>query len=86
MRIDIITAIPALLDGPLSHSIVKRAIDKNLAQIKVHNLRDYSTKKHKNVDDYPFGGESGMVISVEPVDRAITALKSQRKYDEILFT
>ena len=86
MRIDIITAIPALLDGSLSHSIVKRAIDKNLAQIKVHNLRDYSTKKHKNVDDYPFGGESGMVISVEPVDRAITALKSQRTYDEIIFT
>lgn len=86
MRIDIITVLPGLLEGPFDHSIVKRAIKKGLVEIHIHNLRDYSTNKHRNVDDYPFGGEAGMVIAVEPVERAIEALKSERNYDEIIFT
>ncbi|MDO5395966.1 MAG: tRNA (guanosine(37)-N1)-methyltransferase TrmD [Bacteroidales bacterium] len=86
MRIDIITVIPEMLESPLGCSILKRACNKGLAEIHVHNLRDYSTNKHRKVDDYPFGGEAGMVIQVEPVDRCITALKSQRSYDEVIFT
>ena len=86
MRIDIITVLPEMVEGPLSCSIVQRAQDKGLAQIHVHSLRDYSTDKHRRVDDYPFGGEAGMVLQVEPIDRAITALKSQRKYDEVIYT
>lgn len=86
MRIDIITVIPEMLESPLGCSILKRACNKGLAEIHVHNLRDYSTNKHRKVDDYPFGGEAGMVIQVEPVDRCITALKSQRRYDEVIFT
>lgn len=69
MRIDIITVLPELLESPLNHSIVKRAQDKGLAEIHVHNLRDYSTDKHRRVDDYPFGFAAGMVIQIEPVDR-----------------
>lgn len=86
MRIDIITVLPEMLDSPLSCSILKRAQDKGLADIQIHNLRDYSTNKHRRVDDYPFGGEAGMVLQVEPVDRAISALKEQRSYDEIIYT
>lgn len=86
MRIDIITVLPEMLVSPLGCSILKRATDKGLAEIVVHNLRDYSTNKHRKVDDYPFGGEAGMVIQVEPVDRCISALKAQRHYDEVIFT
>jgi len=86
MRIDIITVLPDLLTGPFDHSIVKRAIDKGLVEIHIHNLRDYSTNKHRNVDDYPFGGEAGMVMSIEPIENAIIKLKSEREYDEIIFT
>ena len=86
MRIDIITVLPELLDGPLNNSILKRAQDKGLAEIVVHNLRDFTLDKHRRVDDYPFGGEAGMVMQIEPVDRAISYLKSQRDYDEVIFT
>lgn len=86
MRIDIITVLPELLDGPLNNSILKRAQDKGLAEIVVHNLRDFTLDKHRRVDDYPFGGEAGMVMQIEPVDRAISYLKEQRHYDEVIFT
>ena len=86
MRIDIITVLPELLQSPLNYSILKRAQDKKLVEIVVHNLRDYSFDKHRRVDDYPFGGEAGMVMQIEPVDRAITQLKSERNYDEVIFT
>lgn len=75
-----------MLQSPLECSILKRARDKGLAEIVVHNLRDYTTNKHRKVDDYPFGGDAGMVIQVEPVDRCISALKAQRDYDEVIFT
>lgn len=86
MRIDIITVLPELLDGPLNNSILRRAQDKGLAEIVVHNLRDFSLDKHRRVDDYPFGGEAGMVMQIEPVDRAISYLKEQRRYDEVIYT
>ena len=86
MRIDIITVLPELLQSPLNYSILKRAQDKKLVEIVVHNLRDYSLDKHRRVDDYPFGGEAGIVMQIEPVDRAITQLKSERNYDEVIFT
>lgn len=86
MRIDIITVLPEMLKSPLNCSILKRAQDKGLAEIVVHNLRDYTTNKHRKVDDYPFGGDAGMVIQVEPVDRCISALKAERNYDEVIFT
>ena len=86
MRSDIITVLPELLQSPLNYSILKRAQDKKLVEIVVHNLRDYSLDKHRRVDDYPFGGEAGMVMQIEPVDRAITQLKSERNYDEVIFT
>lgn len=86
MRIDIITVLPEMLESPLNCSILKRAQDRGLAQICVHNLRDYTTNKHRKVDDYPFGGDAGMVIQVEPVDRCIAALKAEREYDEVIFT
>lgn len=86
MRIDILTVLPELLDGPLNNSILKRAQDKGFVEIAVHNLRDYTLDKHRRVDDYPFGGEAGMVMQIEPVDRAISHLKSQRDYDEVIFT
>lgn len=87
MRIDIITVLPELLESPFSHSIIKRAIDKNLVEIHVHNLRDYSTdKRHRRVDDYPFGGDAGMVMQIEPIFAAINHLKSERNYYEIIFT
>lgn len=78
--------MPEMLDSPLNCSILKRAQDKGLAQIVVHNLRDYSLNKHRKVDDYPFGGEAGMVMQIEPVDRCISMLREQRSYDDIIFT
>ncbi|MDE6684945.1 MAG: tRNA (guanosine(37)-N1)-methyltransferase TrmD [Duncaniella sp.] len=86
MRIDILTVLPEMIDSPLNCSILKRAQDKGLVEIAVHNLREYTTNKHRKVDDYPFGGEAGMVMQIEPVDRAITHLKEQREYDEVIFT
>lgn len=86
MRIDIITVMPEMLMSPLNTSILKRAQDKGLVDIVVHDLRDYTLDKHRRVDDYPFGGEAGMVMQIEPVDRAISHLKSQREYDEVIFT
>lgn len=86
MRIDILTVLPEMIESPLNCSILKRAQDKGLAEIVVHNLREYTTNKHRKVDDYPFGGEAGMVMQVEPVDRAIADLKSQRDYNEVIFT
>lgn len=86
MRIDILTVLPEMIESPLNCSILKRAQDKGLAEIVVHNLREYTTNKHRKVDDYPFGGEAGMVMQIEPVDRAIQHLKSQRAYDEVIFT
>ena len=86
MRIDIITVLPEMFESVLSTSILKRAQQKELAQIVVHNLRDYTDDAYRKVDDYPFGGEAGMVMKIEPVDRCITHLKSQRDYDEVIFT
>lgn len=86
MRIDIITVLPEMLESPLGCSILKRARDKGLVTIEVHNLHDYTTNKHRKVDDYPFGGDAGMVMQVEPVDRCIAALKAERTYDEVIFT
>ena len=86
MRIDIITACPELLESPLNHSIIQRAKDKGLAEIYVHNLRDYTLDKHRKVDDYAFGFSAGMVLQIEPIDRCISALKAERDYDEVIFT
>ena len=86
MRIDIITVLPEMLESPLNCSIIKRACDKGLCTIKVHNLRDYTTNRYRKVDDYPFGGDAGMLIQIEPVDRCISALKAERQYDEVIFT
>ena len=86
MRIDIITVLPQLLEEPLNHSIVKRARDKGLVDLHIHDLRDFSKDKHHRVDDYAFGGDAGMVMTIEPIHRAITHLTSQREYDEIIYT
>lgn len=86
MRIDILTVLPEMIEGALNCSILKRAQEKGLAEIYLHNLRDYSTDKWRRVDDYPFGGEAGMVMQIEPIDRAISALKEERRYDEVIFT
>lgn len=86
MRIDIITILPEMIDSALHSSILKRAQEKGLVEIELHNLRDYSNDKHKRIDDYPFGGEAGMVMQIEPIDRVISHLKSQRDYDEVIFT
>lgn len=86
MRIDIITVLPELLEGPLSHSIVKRACDKGLAEIHIHHLRDYTDDKQNRVDDYAFGFGAGMVLQIEPIDKVISKLKSERDYDEIIYT
>ena len=85
MRIDILTVLPEMIEGTINCSILKRAQDKGLAEIHLHNLRDYTTNKWRRVDDYPFGGEAGMVMQVEPVDRCISHLKSERDYDEVIF-
>ncbi|MBD5309534.1 MAG: tRNA (guanosine(37)-N1)-methyltransferase TrmD [Muribaculaceae bacterium] len=86
MRIDILTVLPEMFESPLGCSILKRAQDKGLAEIVVHNLRDYTTDKHRKVDDYPFGGEAGMVMKVQPVEACINALRAERNYDEVIFT
>ncbi len=86
MRIDIISACPELLDSPLNHSIIRRAKEKGLCAIVVHNLRDWTLDKHRKIDDYAFGFGAGMVLQIEPIDRLITHLTSERKYDEIIFT
>jgi len=86
MRIDIITAIPELLESPLNHSIIKRAKEKKAVEIYILNLRDYATNKYKSIDDYAFGGDAGMVMMIEPIDKAIAALKAERNYDEIIYT
>jgi tRNA (guanine37-N1)-methyltransferase len=86
MRIDIISAVPELLESPFNYSIVKRAIDKGLVQVHVHNLREYAVNKHRRVDDYAFGFSAGMVLQIEPIDRIISQLKSQRTYDEVIYT
>lgn len=85
MRIDIISALPSLLHSPLNDSIVKRSQSKGLVTIEIHDLRDYSTNKHRNIDDYAFGGGAGMVMSVEPIARCIDQLKAYRDYDEIIY-
>ncbi|MDR6735869.1 MULTISPECIES: tRNA (guanosine(37)-N1)-methyltransferase TrmD [Sphingobacterium] len=85
MRFDIITVLPDLLESPFAHSILQRAKNKGLAEIHVHNLRDYSTNKHKSVDDYPYGGGSGMVLQIEPFAKCIEQLQSERVYDEIIY-
>lgn len=86
MRIDILTVLPEMFESPLGCSILKRARDKGLADIVVHNLRDYTTDRHRKVDDYPFGGEAGMVMKVQPVEACINALRKEREYDEVIFT
>jgi len=86
MRIDIISIFPEMFSGPFSHSIIKRAVQKGIADIHLHDLREYSTNKHRNVDDYPYGGGAGMVMMIEPVDNCISRLKSERAYDEVIFT
>ncbi|MBL6825928.1 MAG: tRNA (guanosine(37)-N1)-methyltransferase TrmD [Balneolaceae bacterium] len=86
MRFDIISAVPALLSGPLDHSIVKRAKDKNLVDIRIHDLRSFTSDKHLKIDDYPYGGDPGMVLSPQPIFDCIKHLCEQRSYDEIIFT
>lgn len=86
MRIDILTVLPELLESPFNHSIMKRAREKKLVEIHIHNIRDYTTYKHKQVDDYAFSGGAGMVLMIEPIDNALNKLKSERVYDEIIYT
>ena len=86
MRIDILTVLPDLLESPLNHSIIKRARDKNLVEINLVNLRDYTKDKYRSIDDYAFGGGAGMVMMIEPVYRAIKKLKREREYDEVIYT
>lgn len=85
MRFDIISVLPRLLESPFAHSILQRAQQKGLVEIAIHNLRDYADNKHKSVDDYPYGGGSGMVMSIEPFAACIEKLQSERKYDDIIF-
>ena len=85
MRIDIITLLPRLLDSPFSHSILKRAQEKGLVEVVVHDLRDYAVNRKKQLDDYAYGGGAGMVMMIEPIDRILTELKSQRDYAEVIY-
>jgi len=85
MRIDILTVVPGLLEGPFSHSILKRAQENKVVEIHVHNIRDWATGKHKSVDDYAFGGGAGMVMMIEPIVACIESLQSERKYDEVIY-
>jgi tRNA (guanine37-N1)-methyltransferase len=85
MRIDIITCLPSLLESPFSHSILKRAQEKGLVEVVVHDLRDYAVNKHKQVDDYAYGGGAGMVLMIEPIARCIRQLQEKRTYDEIIY-
>ena len=86
MRIDILSGVPDLLESPLNHSIIKRAKEHGIVEIIIHNLRDFSIEKHRKIDDYAFGGEAGMVLSIEPIDCAIRSLQEKRYYDEVIFT
>lgn len=86
MRIDILTVVPELLESPFKHSILKRAQDAGVAEIHVHNIRDFSTDKHRKVDDYAFSGGAGMVMTIQPIEAAIEHLKAQRHYDEVIYT
>ena len=86
MRIDILTVLPEMIDGMLHCSILQRAQDKGLVEIHLHNLRDFTSNKWRRVDDYPFGGEAGMVMQIEPIDKAISRLKAERDYDEVIYT
>jgi tRNA (guanine37-N1)-methyltransferase len=86
MRIDILTVLPEMIEGAVNCSILKRAQDKGLVEIRLHNLRDYTLDKWRRVDDYPFGGEAGMVMQIEPIDRAISSLRAERAYDEVIYT
>ncbi|MFO8021648.1 MAG: tRNA (guanosine(37)-N1)-methyltransferase TrmD [Perlabentimonas sp.] len=86
MRIDIISVLPELLSSPLNHSIIKRAQQKGLVEIHLHHLRDYTTDKHRTVDDYAFGPDAGMVMKIEPIYKIISKLKAERDYDEIIYT
>ena len=85
MRIDIISCVPSLMESPLSHSILKRAQDKSLLEVVLHDLRDYAINKHGQVDDYPYGGGAGMVLMVEPMAKVIRALQKERDYDEVIY-
>jgi tRNA (guanine37-N1)-methyltransferase len=85
MRIDILSVVPGLLEGPFSHSILKRAIEAKVAEVHIHNIRDWATGKHKSVDDYAYGGGAGMVMMIEPVAACIEALKNERSYDEVIY-
>lgn len=85
MRIDIITCLPRLLESPFSDSILKRAQQKGIVTVQLHDLHDYATSKHRSTDDYAFGGGAGMVMMIEPIDNCITQLKSQRAYDEVIY-
>ena len=85
MRIDIISAVPSLLISPFADSILQRAQNKGLVEVVVHDLRDYTTNKHKKIDDYAFGGGAGMVMTIQPIDACISKLKSQRDYDEVIY-
>jgi len=86
MRFDILTIFPEMFDSPFNYSIIKRAVNKGIVEIYIHNIRDFSTNKHKSVDDYPYGGGSGMVMMIEPIALAIKKLMAERKYDEIIYT
>ena len=86
MRVDILTVLPEMIEPFIGMSMLKRAQEKGLAEIVVHNLRDYTTNKWRRVDDYPFGGAAGMVMQIEPVERAIETLRAKRPYDEVIFT
>ena len=86
IRLDILSAVPELLESPLNYSILKRAREKKLIEIFIHNIRDYSLNKHHKVDDYAFGFSAGMVLRIEPIDRLISKLKEEREYDEIIYT
>ncbi len=86
MRIDIITVLPEILDGPLNNSIIKRATDKGIAEVHIHDLREYGLGRHKQVDDYAFGGEAGMVMMIEPIYNCINDLKKRRDYDLVIYT
>ncbi|MBQ1733173.1 MAG: hypothetical protein II037_13285, partial [Bacteroidales bacterium] len=86
MRIDIITVLPEILDGPLNNSIIKRATDKGIAEVHIHDLREYGLGRHRQVDDYAFGGEAGMVMMIEPIYNCINDLKKQHDYDLVIYT
>ena len=85
MRIDIITVLPELLKSPFEASILKRAIEKGLVEVHLHNLRDFATNSYNQIDDYQFGGGAGMVMMIEPIDKCISGLKAERDYDEVIY-